>query len=124
MMMVEAAQIDHGIASHARWKYRLFDAAKTGKSEWTVEQIRSYTDCEFGRWMASLSSAELQSEQCQAVTELHREFHAAASKVLDLALQKKSDEAQAAVALNSPFSIVSANLTAAMSAWKESLGKA
>jgi hypothetical protein len=120
--MIEASQIDHAIATHARWKYRLFDAAKTGESEWKVEQVRSYTDCEFGRWLATLSSAERESEQCKAVVNLHREFHAAASRVLDLALQKKTDEAQAAIALNSPFSIVSANLTAAMSAWKESLG--
>ena len=35
--------------------------------------------------------------------------------------QKKIEEAQAAIALNSPFSIVSANLTAAMTTWKDSL---
>ena len=120
--MIDGSQIDHGIASHARWKYRLFDAAKTGESEWTVGQIRSCTDCEFGRWLATLSTAERASEQCLKVMELHREFHGAASGVLELALQKKAEEAQAAIALNSPFSIVSANLTAAMSAWKESLG--
>ena len=120
--MVDGSQIDHGIASHARWKYRLFDAAKTGESEWTVAQIRSYTDCEFGRWLATLSQAERDSEPCKKVIALHREFHGAASGVLDLALQKKTEEAQAAIALNSPFAIVSANLTAAMSEWKASLG--
>ncbi len=122
--MIAPSQIDHGIASHARWKYRLFDAAKTGESEWTVEQIRSYTDCEFGRWLATLPASELESEQCKAVIDLHREFHAAASQVLDLALQGKTDAANDAVALNSQFSLVSANLTAAMSAWKESLQEA
>lgn len=119
--MIDGSQIDHGIAAHARWKYRLFDAAKTGESEWTLAQIRSYTDCEFGRWLATLSTAERGSEQCKTVMDLHRQFHAVASEVLDIALQKKSEEAQAAIALNSPFSLVSANLTAAMSAWKESL---
>ena len=108
---------------HARWKYRLFDAAKTGDSEWTVEQIRSYTDCDFGRWLASLSTSELQSEQCKTATDLHGKFHAAASQVLDLALRGETEAAQAAIALNSQFSLVSANLTAAMSAWKESLPK-
>jgi hypothetical protein len=122
--MIESGQIDHAIAAHARWKYRLFDAVKTGESEWTVEQIRSYTDCEFGRWLATLSPSERQSEQCKTVVDLHREFHTAASEVLGLALRKETEAAQAAIALNSPFSIVSANLTAAMSAWKESLGGA
>lgn len=121
--MIDASQIDQGIAAHARWKYRLFDATKTGESEWTVEQIQSYTDCDFGRWLAMLSAAERESEQCKAVVDLHREFHGAAAVVLDLALHKKTNEAQAAIALNSPFSIVSANLTAAMSVWKESLGR-
>jgi len=121
--MIDGSQIDHGIAAHARWKYRLFDAAKTGESEWTLEQIRSYTDCEFGRWLASLSPSERQSEQCKTVVDLHREFHGAASEVLELALRRETDAAQDAIALNSPFSLVSADLTAAMSAWKESLGK-
>ena len=119
--MIDAGQIDHGIASHARWKYRLFDAIKTGESDWTVDQIRSFTDCEFGRWLATLSGAERQSEHFQKVYDLHREFHGAAASVLELALRNQRDEAQAAVALNSPFSLVSAHLTAAMTAWKESL---
>ena len=101
----------------------MFDAVKTGESEWTVEQIRSYTNCEFGQWLATLSPDERQSEQCRTVATLHQEFHAAAAEVLRLALQKQTEAAQAAIALNSPFSLVSANLTAAMSAWKDSLGK-
>jgi hypothetical protein len=122
-MMIDGSQIDHGIASHARWKYRLFDAVKTGESEWTVEQIRSHTNCEFGRWLATLSPDERQSEQCRAVVKMHQEFHIAASGVLDLALRGQTEAAQAAIALNSPFSLLSANLTAAMTAWKASLDK-
>ena len=121
--MIDARQIDHGIAAHARWKYRLFDAVKTGTSEWTVAQLRSHTECEFGRWLASLSPAELQSEQGKTVVTLHQQFHAAAADILDLALRKQTAAAQAAIALNSPFSLVSANLTAAMTAWKEPLRK-
>jgi hypothetical protein len=122
-MMIDGSQIDHGIASHARWKYRLFDAVKTGESEWTVEQISSHTNCEFGRWLASLSPDERQSEKCRTVVTLHQEFHAAASEVLDLALRKQMEAAQSAIALNSPFSLLSANLTAAMTAWRESQSK-
>ena len=121
--MIDSSQIEHGIASHARWKYRLFDAVKTGKSDWTLNQIQSSTDCEFGRWLSSLSVTERQSEECKAVMDLHREFHTAAAAVLDLALRKETQAAEAAIALNSPFSLVSAHLTAAMSEWKESLEK-
>jgi len=121
--MIDPGQIDHGIAAHAKWKYRLFDAVKTGESEWTVEQIRAYTTCEFGRWLATLSSAEQQSEHCQTVVELHRQFHTTAAEVLELALRKEREAAEAAIALNSPFSLLSANLTAAMTAWKETLAR-
>ena len=123
VIMIDAGDIDRGIASHARWKYRLFDAVKTGESEWTVEQIRSHTDCQFGHWLATLTPDERRSEQCTTVVALHQEFHQAAAEVLNLALQKQTEAAQAAIELNSPFSLVSANLTAAMTAWKESLSK-
>ena len=95
--MLDTGKIDHGIAAHARWKYRLFDAVETGESQWTVEQIRNDTDCEFGRWLASLSPAELDSEHCRKVVELHREFHRTASEVLDLALRNEKEAAQAAM---------------------------
>jgi hypothetical protein len=121
--MIDSKEIDHGIAAHARWKYRLFDAVKTGTSEWTVSQIRSYTECDFGRWLATLSALERESQHCRTVTELHRDFHSTAAEVLNLALQGKSEAARSAIALNSPFSLVSSKLTAAMSAWKDSLSK-
>jgi methyl-accepting chemotaxis protein len=100
----------------------LFDAVDTGKSEWTVETIRAHDRCQFGQWLASLTPAESSSEHCQKVTELHAQFHQAASEVLELALTGRKQDAEAAIALGSPFAVVSANLTMAMSAWKEAIG--
>jgi hypothetical protein len=120
--MVDTSQIERGIAAHARWKYRLFDAVNTGKSESTVQGTRSDDQCEFGKWLASLSPSERSSEHCEKVTTLHAEFHKAASEVLELALSARKEEAEAAIALGSSFSLISSNLTMAMSAWKAAAG--
>jgi len=119
---MDTTQIDHGIAAHARWKYRLFDAVNTGKSESTVRDLRSDSRCEFGKWLASLPPSDKSSELCEKVIALHSEFHEAASEVLALALSARKQEAEAAIALGSRFSLVSANLTMAMSAWKTAAG--
>ena len=83
---MDTAAIDRAIAAHARWKYRLFSAVKTGQSEWTVEDIRSHKECEFGKWVASLPSAIRMSPPCQKAMDLHVEFHQVASEVLELVL--------------------------------------
>ena len=119
---MDASHLDRGIAAHARWKYRLFDAVNTGKSEWTVQGIRSYETCEFGRWLASLPPAESSSEHCKKVAELHAEFHKAAAEVLEIALSGRKAEGEAAISLGSRFSLVSSELTMAVSAWKEVTG--
>ncbi|NQT37294.1 MAG: CZB domain-containing protein [Planctomycetes bacterium] len=119
---MDASHFDRGIAAHARWKYRLFDAINTGKSEWTVQDIRSHETCEFGKWLASLSPAESSSAQCKKVVDLHAEFHKAAAEVLEIALSGRKQEGEAAISLGSRFSLVSSDLTMAMSAWKEAVG--
>ena len=119
---MDASHLDRGIAAHARWKYRLFDAVSTGKSEWTVQATRSHETCEFGKWLASLPPSESSSEHCGKVTELHAEFHKAAAEVLEIALSGRRKEAEAAISLGSRFLLISSDLTMAMSAWKEAVG--
>ena len=119
---MEASDIERGIAAHARWKYRLFDAIETGSSEWTVESLRSHDRCQFGQWLAGLPPGERSPEHYEKVTDLHAKFHEKASEVLELALSGRKQEAEAAIALGSPFSVISADLTMAMSAWKGAAG--
>jgi hypothetical protein len=38
--MVDPASLDHAIAAHAEWKFRLREAIKTGQSGWAVENVR------------------------------------------------------------------------------------
>lgn len=100
----------------------MFDAIETGKSEWTVRGIRSYDTCEFGKWLASLPAADSSSPHCKKVAELHAEFHKAAAEVLEIALSGRKQEGEAAVSLGSRFSLISSDLTMAVSAWKEAAG--
>lgn len=119
--MHDMKALDRGIAAHAWWKYRLFDAVRTGKSEWTVKKVSAAEDCDFARWLAELSPEDRSSEHFEKVAALHAQFHAAAADVLSLVLSGRSQEAKQAIALGSHFSLISTNLTMAMSAWKDSL---
>ncbi|MBN2293893.1 MAG: CZB domain-containing protein, partial [Pirellulales bacterium] len=115
--------LENGIASHARWKYRLFDAINTGKSEWTVQGVRTADQCEFGMMLLSLSPTEQSSQYYAKVRDLHAEFHQAAADVLELALAGRKQEAEKAIALGSRFTLVSSELTMTLSAWKDSVGQ-
>jgi hypothetical protein len=117
MNLTEA--LDHAIAAHAKWKYRLIEAIDTGKSPWRVNDIRTDNACEFGKWLIALPLSERLSEHAKKVRALHVEFHGLAADVLELALAGRKAEATAAMALRSRFAEVSSNLTMSVMAWKE-----
>jgi hypothetical protein len=120
--MPEQTIFDRAIAAHAMWKYRLFQAIKAGKSDATVTDAAAVDRCDFGKWLQSLPPSECQSDRCKKVRSLHTEFHKNAAEVLELALRGRSEEAKSAIALGSRFSSVSAELTMALSEWKEAAG--
>jgi hypothetical protein len=117
MTILEA--LDHAIAAHAKWKYRLMEAIDTGKSQWRVSDVRTDNACEFGKWLIALPLSQRLSEHSKKVRALHAEFHGLAADVLELALAGRKAEATAAMALRSRFAEVSSNLTMAVMAWKE-----
>lgn len=117
--MLNKSILQKAIASHARWKYRLFDAINTGQSEWTVQGVRPADQCEFGKMLAALSPVDQSSQYYAKVCELHTKFHTAAADVLELALAGRKQEAEAAIALNSRFMLVSSEMTMTLSAWKD-----
>lgn len=114
---------DRAIAAHARWKFELREAIDTGKSQWAVRDVRTDSACEFGKWLAALPESQRRSEHYTKVRALHAEFHTVAAEVLELALAGRKDEANAAVAFGSRFTVVSANLTGAVLAWQKDLSR-
>ena len=120
--MSELTIFDLAISAHAKWKYRLYQAIKTGRSDWSVAQLRTDDRCDFSEWLRSLPTPERTSERCERVRALHTEFHTAAAEVLELALAGRKKDAETAISLGSHFSRISAELTMALSAWKDNEG--
>lgn len=121
--MNDTQHINNAIAAHGRWKTHLRQAMETGKSERKAEAVRSDNLCEFGKWLETCSTADKATERWRRIRELHAEFHKEAARVLALALALagRKSEAEATLALGSHFSKISADLTLALVAWKDSL---
>ncbi len=122
--MADKAEIDKAVAAHGMWKTRLKMAIETGTVEVPVETIKQDNQCAFGKWLygASLTAGDKTSTHYKSVKELHAKFHKSAARVAELALAGKKSEAEALMALRGEFSDASADLTAAMIAWKKSVG--
>ena len=119
--MSDTEHLSHAIAAHGRWKTRLRQAVDTGKSDQTAATVRSDTLCEFGKWFHAVSPQERVTERWKKIRDLHAEFHKEAARVLTLALAGQKAEAEAALALGSHFSKISADLTLALVAWRDSI---
>ena len=117
--MAEFTIFDQAIAAHAQWKGRLYQAINTGKSEWTVAQVQADDQCDLGKWLRALPMCEQQSEHYKEIWALHVEFHTIASEVLEMALVGRTEEAKAAVALDTRFTGITTKLIMGLSAWKE-----
>lgn len=109
------------IAAHGMWKNHLHEAIITGKSHFKIEQVRGDSECEFGKWLQMLAHGEQQATHYQTVQALHTQFHQEAARVLQLALTGRKAEAEKAMALGGSFAKVSAQLTLAMTKWRDSL---
>jgi methionyl-tRNA formyltransferase len=112
--------IKKAIGAHGLWKSRLNQAIATGNSEFSVSAVTVDNGCDFGKWLYSLNGAEATSTEYLKVKTLHAEFHRSAAEVLKLAIEGHPEQAQSAMASNSPFAKVSAELTTTMMRWKDS----
>ena len=117
--MIDPANLDHAIAAHAKWKFRLREAIKTGQSEWSAETVRPDDQCEFGRWLNSLPLSDRMSAEWREAKALHARFHVAAADVLKSALAGHQAEADTAMAPGGAFADVSMKLVRLLSDWKK-----
>ena len=111
-----AEEIKKAIGAHGMWKMRLQSAIDTAKSEFTAENVCRDNQCDFGRWLyrAEIPAAEKSGPHYEKVRCLHAEFHKKAAEVLKVAVTGKKEEAKNLMATNSPFAVVSGQLTFAM----------
>jgi Chemoreceptor zinc-binding domain len=117
--MIDPANLDHAIAAHAKWKFRLREAIKTGQSEWSTDTVRPDDQCEFGRWLNSLPLSDRMSAEWREAKALHARFHVAAAEVLRSALEGRKEEADTAMAPGGVFAEVSMKLVRVLTDWKK-----
>jgi hypothetical protein len=112
-------EVDNAITAHGMWKRRLRMVIETGKSEWSPEGVRPDNLCAFGKWLHALPSLTKSSPEWKEIQALHADFHVEAARVLQLALDGKRAEADAALGAGSRFGSISSNLVGALMNWKK-----
>jgi len=121
LLLMNIEKIDAAIAAHSAWKGRLRLAIDTGKSEFDPIKAVKDNECDFGKWLYSLTGAETNDEHFIKVKQNHAEFHRVAGRVLKLALEGKKEEAEKEIKLDSEFSSASSKCIMALTDWKKSL---
>jgi hypothetical protein len=117
--MKDPASLDHAIAAHAKWKFRLRGAIRTGQSEWTVEKVRPDDLCDFGKWLNALPLADRMAKEWREAKTLHARFHIAAADVLESAIAGRKLEADTSMAPGGIFADVSTKLVRVITDWKK-----
>ena len=116
-------EIKQAISAHGKWKHKLRSIIDSGESDVTASHVKADNNCSFGKWLhGRINPNEKGSPHYAAVVQLHAEFHQEAAKILELGLKGDKDAANAAMALTSPFSQISAKLTQELNKWLDSLG--
>ena len=121
--MTDPAALDHAIAAHAKWKFRLREAIKTGQSEWTVDKVRPDDLCEFGKWLNSLPLADRMAKEWKEAKMLHAKFHVAAADVLNLALCISKLKPRDSMAPGGAFTDISTKLVRLLTEWKKKVSQ-
>src|SRR5574337_1156858 len=111
--------INSAIAAHGMWKGRLRTAIDTGKSDIQVDKIRVDNQCDFWKWLygSTITMDVKNSNHYKKCKEVHANFHEAAGKVAELALARKTAEAEKMMKMGGKYARVSADLTTVMMAW-------
>jgi len=107
--------VTKAIAAHGQWKVRLRQAIDTGKSEWSIDQVKVDDQCVLGQWIYGDAVARFPGDPLvQEIRELHRQFHQEAAKVLSLALMGRKADAERLMEQGSAYARISGSLVRAL----------
>ena len=110
------AQLTNAIGAHGAWKLRLRMAAQKPGDDDMTETAGDHHNCEFGRWLDSLSVATKSMPEARDTIALHAAFHQIAARTAQLVKQGKKDAALAM--LDAEFNEASNKLKNAVVKWK------
>ncbi len=116
--MSQSELISKAMWAHGQWKHRLRKAVDTGSSEFSVKTVCADDQCDFGKWLNGMPPERKGAADWKNIKTLHAQFHVEAGRVLELALGGRKAEAEKALGMGSGYSKASANLIAALDAWK------
>lgn len=121
--MVKLSELEYVIGSYGMWKALLKRAIHSGRIDRPLSAVRADDQCALGKWLRgnSLSPREKESALYQTVQSLHREFHLIAARVAETTMGGRKSEAEEALSPRGCFSEISANLTDALVAWRNTL---
>lgn len=122
--LVEVADIERAISSHALWMSQLREAilaAELTDAASDAEAVRAVDRCDFGKWLLGpgLSEEDRAGSDYRDVQRLHADFHQVAAHVVELAASGKTREAYDL--LYGEYITVSGRLAIAMRSWQNRL---
>ncbi len=117
--MLSRELIAKAVAAHGAWRQRLRTAVETGKSDFTVSVVQVDDRCDFGKWLASLDASTKNSPRVAKIRALHADFHKEAARILAAVLEKRKNEAEAALSPTSPFGKLSGAMALELNAWMQ-----
>ena len=119
--MVTKETLDNALSAHALWKKRLQEAIENGKSDFQVSVVQKDTECQFGKWLYSVSEQEKTSDDFVKVKNLHAEFHKTAAEILQLAINGDKVEALKNIEMGGAYGRITGKLIIALNAWKSKI---
>ena len=111
-------EIKKAIGHHGTWLNDLLNTIGSSRTRVSVEDAGREDACAFGKWLLSSQEAR-DSLEFSTIRAIHAKFHEEAAKVVGLALQERSGEAQAAMGSRSAYMKASSELMRAMVEWGE-----
>ncbi len=109
-------QLTNAIAAHGAWKFKLRMAVNKPGGNDLTQKAGDYHNCDFGRWLGSLSADARAEPEARDTIALHAAFHQSAQRAAQLINQGKTDAALAM--LDGEVNDVSKKLNAAVAKWK------
>lgn len=93
MISIES-EINSALLSHLAWKSKLKKSIESGVLEYSIEHIKSDTNCSFGKWLAMLPDEIKNTKEFKKVLSSHSKFHVSASEIISLFLEGKKYDAE------------------------------
>jgi hypothetical protein len=109
-------QLTNAIAAHGAWKFKLRMAVNKPGGNDLTQKAGDYHNCDFGRWLGTLSAETRAEPEARDTIALHAAFHQAAQRAAQCIAQGKTDTALSM--LDGEVNEVSKKLNAAVARWK------